>query len=180
MPVEELQVRWVTSKHLDNDRASCVILDRLGAMEASVSWQPPNLAGTELGGCAAFRAWSYRLEMEDSQGASISKRGLQGTRVSLNKSDQLQPASLYKVWLIQTMIVLTSYQGQSGGLLSGRRRTLEQVMEWENIARYRHPSSLESRDWLFCIRGEDTWNILVKWQSSEEDDPARSVCDHRV
>lgn len=90
-----------------------------------MSWQPPNLAGTELGGCAAFRAWSYRLEMEDSQGASISKRGLQGTRVSLNKSDQLQPSTLYKVWLVQTMIVLTSIQGQSGGLLGGRRRTLE-------------------------------------------------------
>ena len=77
---------------------------RLGAQEASVSWQPPNLAGTELGGCAAFRAWSYSLEMEDSQGAAITKRGLQGTRVSLNKSDQLQPSSLYKVWLVTTNI----------------------------------------------------------------------------
>ena len=63
-----------------------------------MSWRPPNLAGTELGGCAAFRAWSYRLEMEDmGSGEVITKRGLQGNRVSLNKSDQLQPATLYKV-----------------------------------------------------------------------------------
>ena len=75
-----------------------VIFHRLGAQEASVSWRPPNLAGTELGGCAAFRAWSYRLEMEDTaSGEVITKRGLQGNRVSLNKSDQLQPATLYKV-----------------------------------------------------------------------------------
>ena len=56
------------------------------------------MAGTELGGCAAYQAWSYKLEMEDTgTGATIIKRGLQGARVSLNKSDQMQPSTLYKV-----------------------------------------------------------------------------------
>ena len=73
-------------------------MDRLGSQEASVSWKPPNLAGTELSGCAAFKSWNFRLEMEDTiTGVTLTKDGLKEPRVFVSKSDHLQPSTLYKV-----------------------------------------------------------------------------------
>ena len=103
-----------------------------------LTWRTRSWAAARPSGPGAT-AWRWRtVRGRPSPRAASRGPGSASTRATSSS----HPAST-RYGLAKQMFALTSYSGQSGGLLSGRRRTLEQVMGWENIARYKHQSSLD-------------------------------------